>query len=31
MTAFPVPSRNCLERLDDFRYSDVLWGLHNWT
>jgi len=31
MSAFAVPSRNSLERFDEFRYSDVLWGLHNWT
>ena len=30
MSAVPVPSKNCLEMLDDFRYNGELWWLHNW-
>jgi len=24
MSVVPVPSKNCLEKLDDFKHSDVL-------
>jgi hypothetical protein len=29
ISAFSSLSKNCLEILDAFRYSDVVWGLHN--
>jgi len=31
MSAVPVPSKNSLENLDDFRYNGLLGGLQNWT
>jgi len=31
LSVVPVPTKNSLKMLEDFSYSGVRWGLHNWT